>query len=342
MRLLESTVFSDGNLDKDKGVVRGVKILGRYSAHGHEYSRRAMIEAVPLYEGKQVNVDHPQKNKLGQSRKYSDRFGRLHGIQLKEDGVYGDLHYNKKHSLAEQFEYDVENDPKNVGLSHNAVGQSRKKNGKVLVESIVRVRSVDLVADPATNVSLFEGKGMRVKRKKNEHRDLLEEFLEDSELDVTLDDLIESLVEDPFANIPEGKRELATKVVTLLESTEMDAKKTQQEMCKLFKEGKCPSEEDKGGVTEGRDELMEKMQQFERREEVKDLCEAEDFKPNAVQLKALMSLESDGEVKELIESLNVVSDTEGPFQSKRVTSKSASKSLLANVKIEDWLEGLTV
>jgi hypothetical protein len=147
-------------LDKANGVVRGVKVLGLSSSHGYRYSPDAVRGAAGLYEGKAVNIDHPQdRSKLGASRSYYDRFGKLHNIKYVEGkGLFGDLHYNKKHRAAEQFEYDVEHDPSNLGLSHNASGQAT--SGGDLVESITEVRSVDLVADPATTMGLFEARSI--------------------------------------------------------------------------------------------------------------------------------------------------------------------------------------
>lgn len=172
MRLKESTAVSRGQrIDLERGIVPGVKILGLRSAHGYDYTPTAMRGAVGLYEGVAVNVDHPAARNPDQSRKYADRFGRIRNVRFVEGrGLIGDLHYNRNHSIAKQFEWDVEHEPKNVGLSHNADADVEKRNGRFCVEQINKVRSVDLVADPATSSSLFEGKGRRmgtfVRRKK--------------------------------------------------------------------------------------------------------------------------------------------------------------------------------
>src|SRR5262249_54350915 len=44
------------------------------------------------------------------------------------------------------------------GLSHNAVGNSSRRNGTIVIEEIEQVLSVDLVADAATNASLHESR----------------------------------------------------------------------------------------------------------------------------------------------------------------------------------------
>jgi hypothetical protein len=71
-------------------------------------------------------------------------------------GLRGDFHFNPKHALAEQLIWDAEHSPENVGFSHNVEARTSRRDGKVVVEEITRVQSVDLVADPATTRGLFE------------------------------------------------------------------------------------------------------------------------------------------------------------------------------------------
>jgi hypothetical protein len=66
------------------------------------------------------------------------------------------LHYNPKHTLAEQLAWDAQHAPENVGLSHNVEARTSRQQGGTLVEAILKVQSVDLVADPATTRSLYE------------------------------------------------------------------------------------------------------------------------------------------------------------------------------------------
>lgn len=154
-RLLEYTASSNIALrvDRERGVIHGVKILGLESANKRSYSRQALQQAVTLYEGKAVNVDHTPS---GQLRSYRDRIGKLVNVHLGSDGLYGDLIVNPKHPLAEQLFWDAEHAPENVGLSHDARGKTVIRDGKMIVESIASVRSVDLVAEPATTRSLYE------------------------------------------------------------------------------------------------------------------------------------------------------------------------------------------
>jgi hypothetical protein len=140
-------------VDRVAGVIPGVKLLGFVSRKGREYPKAVMAKALPLYEGMPVNVDHVDP---GQRRSLRDRIGLVKNVMLKEDGLYGDFHFNPKHPLAEQIAWDAENAPQNLGFSHDTRGASRNRGGRIVVESIDQVLSVDLVANPATTNGLFE------------------------------------------------------------------------------------------------------------------------------------------------------------------------------------------
>lgn len=156
-----SAIQEFSNIDEAAHVIRDVKVLGLESKNNRYYPKETVAAAVKLYEGVRVNVnhtDHPH-----QSRRYEERIGVLRGVHLKDGdkGLYGNFHYNPKHVLAEQLIWDAKNLPENVGFSHDVTGVTTtdKKSGKVIVEEITAVRSVDLVADPATTNSLYESEG---------------------------------------------------------------------------------------------------------------------------------------------------------------------------------------
>jgi hypothetical protein len=143
-------------VDRESGVIRGVKILGLESRNHRSYLPEALSRAVPLYEGVKVNVNHPKGSPTG-PRDYQDRLGTIRNVEVRaEEGLFGDLHFNPRHSLAEQLIWDAEHAPENVGFSHNVEAQTARRGDRVVVESITRVQSVDLVADPATTRGLFE------------------------------------------------------------------------------------------------------------------------------------------------------------------------------------------
>jgi hypothetical protein len=155
-------LLEDSYRPLDKGpvkngcLVEGVKILGTKSRNGREYPIQVIQKAAHLYEGAPVNLDHPKKGQM--DRQYNERFGRLANVRARADGLYGDLTFNPHHPLAESFRWWATNDPRAVGLSHNAEAKIVEGNfgNPDRVAEIFRVESVDLVADPATTTGLLE------------------------------------------------------------------------------------------------------------------------------------------------------------------------------------------
>jgi len=146
-------------VDRDSGVIKGVKIIGFNSQNGRRYLPDALKTAVPLYEGIKVNIDHPEKGPT-QQRSSHDRFGKFINVRFVEgEGIYGDLLYLKNHPLAESVCEAAEREEMNdvFGMSHNAQGEGTvDKKNIFVVSKITEVRHVDLVADPATTKSLTE------------------------------------------------------------------------------------------------------------------------------------------------------------------------------------------
>ncbi len=154
--LLEYSAIGGGvKVDRQAGIIRGCRIIGHESKNGRSYPDGTLRGAIPLYENASVNVNHPKGSATG-PRDYQDRIGRIRGVVADAGGLRGDFHFNPKHALAEQLMWDAEHAPENVGFSHNVEANVSRRTGKVVVEEIVKVQSVDLVADPATTCGLFE------------------------------------------------------------------------------------------------------------------------------------------------------------------------------------------
>jgi hypothetical protein len=151
-------------VDRTAGVIRGVKLLGLSSRNGRRYRKNALVDAVRLYEGAKVNINHPKGHPLS-PRDYQDRLGEIRGVEFRpSDGLFGDLHFNPKHALSEQLMWDAEHAPQNVGLSHNVLARTTREGDEIAVEAITKVQSIDLVADPATTAGLFEHEDGRKSR----------------------------------------------------------------------------------------------------------------------------------------------------------------------------------
>lgn len=145
-------------VDAHNGVIYGVKVLGLVSRNGRRYSEQALRQALPLYEGARVNINHPRDDAVA-PRDYRDRLGFLRAVRYRDgEGLFADLHFNPKHDLAERLIWDAEHAPHNVGLSHNVLARVEHQGQTPVVTEIHRVLSVDLVADPATTSGLFEAK----------------------------------------------------------------------------------------------------------------------------------------------------------------------------------------
>lgn len=163
MKLEEQVGWKSGvTIDREAGVIRGVKILGATSTNGRLYPAEVRKAARPMYEGQGVNLDHVADD---EKRRVLDGFGRLSNVQEREDGLYGDLEYLRKHPYSEQFLEAAERMPEQVGLSHSAFGEVKMENGMEVVEAIHKVKSVDLVRYPASTKGLFESEGESSPRK---------------------------------------------------------------------------------------------------------------------------------------------------------------------------------
>ncbi len=183
-RIQEFTTTAGAAVNQETGVLSGVKLLGLESKNGRSYPKSTIAKAAALYEGAKVNVNHTRE-----SRQYQDRIGNVRGVTVREDGLYGDFHFNPKHPVVGQLLWDAVNAPGNVGFSHDVEARCAKQGGKTVVEEIIRVQSVDLVADPATTRGLFES--ANGKEKTVELHDITEAQLREGR-----PDLVEQIVKE--------------------------------------------------------------------------------------------------------------------------------------------------
>ena len=200
--LLQEYCNSSGvsmRVDRQSGVIRGVKVLGLESKNGRTYLPEALNQAIGLYEDAKVNVNHPKGNPAA-PRDYQDRIGVIRNVTFQPgEGLFGDFHFNPKHALAEQLTWDAEHVSENVGFSHNVEAKVGRRGDRVVVESITRVQSVDLVADPATTRGLFESADVSEEA-------ILGPTLEDLKRDYPA--LIESLLQEQTAELQRLEQEV--------------------------------------------------------------------------------------------------------------------------------------
>jgi hypothetical protein len=205
-------------VDRAAGVIRGVKLLGLTSRNGRRYRENALAEAVALYEGAKVNINHPKGHPLA-PRDYQDRLGVVRGVEFRSgDGLFGDLHFNPRHALSEQLVWDAEHAPQNVGMSHNVLARTSREGDVTVVEKITKVQSIDLVADPATTSGLYEqeeGGGRKAEGGRPESggsADSAFDALTLEELRLHRPDLVRELEQPHFAQLESLREELDTLV----------------------------------------------------------------------------------------------------------------------------------
>jgi hypothetical protein len=152
-----------GVVDRNNCIVYGVKVLGFSSMNGRIYDPKAIRDAVPLYENAPVNKDHKTEAPL-----FSDRLGWLQNVRFTSEGLYADFRYNPHADGIDSFLWFAENNGLgDVGFSHLVSGKSiPDQDGTERVVRIDRVRSVDLVANPATTTTIFESKETAMKNDK--------------------------------------------------------------------------------------------------------------------------------------------------------------------------------
>lgn len=316
--LLEDYVRGSRQLtvDRDKGIIRGIKILGNFSsnvppkihgADGTEYTLAARKKAAHLYEGRHVNINHAgDRTQPGKVPSCYDRFGRLQNVQVEEDGSYADLKYLKKHAMAEVIIEAAEEMPDLFCMSHNADGIGEVVHGKFVIREIPRVRSVDVVTEGGTVRSLVESSQQDQPMQKP-IRDILKEAAQElgSEAVAVIEDLGDALpvleMDMPEAPSPEEhlKAGFRAACLAVLDDESMDASAKVAKLKQLLKghekmtKAKESSDDDSEGKKEEKVEAKESKQLDPLKQEntALKLCMEAGVKPSAPLLKALVLLE---------------------------------------------------
>ncbi len=220
LKLHEARNLATLKTSRKANIIYGVKIIGFDSENGREYLPAALKGAIALYEGVNVNVDHPEDPT--KARSVYDRIGKLINVRFVEGkGLYADLWLNPSHELTPNIFTAAEKMPDQYGLSHNAQGEGETKDGVFIVSKITEVRSVDLVADPATTKSLSESKtiskkGKTVKKSVKESAKKIKRIREEEE-----DDLKKKVTEAlKESNDEDGDEAMADKIIKIFKEAE--------------------------------------------------------------------------------------------------------------------------
>ena len=175
----------ESRVDTANGVIRDVRIVGIDSRNTgrvlglreqdfgkavdqpYSYTMEALRNAIPLYEGCKVFVDHSDfdVNQHGQrvakrgTRKSKDLIGRLQNVRAVEgEGLRGDFYYLVSDDLAPKLVEIAQRMPELMAMSHEAGFNSPKlQNGRIYLTEITDVDFVALVSTkPGTTNGLFE------------------------------------------------------------------------------------------------------------------------------------------------------------------------------------------
>jgi hypothetical protein len=354
-------------------IIAGVKLLSSSSPNTHGvdgvdgtvYTPEAAESGRLLYEGAKVNVNHPPRDDPNQERSAYDRAGMVVNVRTVEGESFGDLYLLRSHPITAPVCDAAESKTlaSCFALSHNALGEGSVKGGKYVVSKIVECRSVDIVADGGTNKSLFESKERKPMpetppaAKKVKLKSLIE-AVKDADRKKALLPLLEwddgayggmDVTEAPVEEEADWKDDLVQAIGKLVQEDDPAAHELAQKIMAMLKpdngeaetqESEEDEDDDQKPTQESR-ELKRKMARLEVKDHCRDLCEAAEFRPTAVQLKSLVALSSDAERQELIESLKATSKPKArstppgaprqqPLQENKAPTKPEERMALLN------------
>jgi hypothetical protein len=150
------------SIDKEKGIVYGVRALNAESRNKRFYPESVSAKAVALYSAP-CNLGHhfDPRTMLPVEPPPEKRFGRHMNPRAEKGGIVTDFRFNVEHAYAKPFLWAVENDPESLCFSHLARVQWAQKpdqQGRTVAESILEVASIDLVTDGGTTAGIFESR----------------------------------------------------------------------------------------------------------------------------------------------------------------------------------------
>ncbi len=346
-------------VDREKGVIYGVKLLGRSSPNTHgiagvigtDYTQEAMEKALPLYEAAASFTGHPKdKSAPIGSRDPSEVWAWIEEARVEPEGIFGNLHYLKSHPMGERAAEAAEKNPRLFAMSHNALGDGEIRNRRYLIRDIPEVRSVDLVFRGGTTKSLLENdQGNRMDTniekqpvakkfreivaglKKTETRTILTPLLE-------MEGLGDMAVADAYADEGAGnwKEHLCAMLTAIVSDESMtpeEIKKKVQAALKLLEQGE-KSSDDGGGEEKPKEEKKETQEslaaeiaRYRAEKNVRVLCESLEFTPTELQTSALVGLVSDEQRKTLIAQFKAMAGGKMGGGGERVRSQGLLESL---------------
>jgi hypothetical protein len=314
-------------IDRDAGVIYGVLVVGKVSRNrkesskGRRYTDECLREALGLYEGARVRVNHLKINPTVQAgdRDVNAVLGQLRGCWLAPEGVRGNLHYLKSHPMADRLADAAEAMPTAFGLSHDVSKWEGGLDGQGVytITRIATLEGVDLVDTPGSTRGLFESEygGIIVAKKKLSEtlpawsdpvKEVVAQLIEsdyaspdmmvrgDGDPDDQLADAFANMVWQVVKGAGDRKVKLA-KVKAILEAQD-----------KLIEAGNAAdaAAEDRtdpdAGMAESLQAATQEVERARLRESIRVLCDAGTLIPTSADLKVLERLDTEAERKNYI------------------------------------------
>lgn len=176
-------------VDRDKGVIHDVLVLGPKSRNGIEYPSTVREAAVEVLNNKRVNLSHskavdPTTGKLYAVRAvdYDRRLGKVMNLRNTDTGVRGDLKVLKSHPFTATLFEAAEEMPEAFGLSP-VMEVAYSKGDPEICLRVLDCSSVDIVTDGGTVKSLYEEAPAMEEEAAGEELEGEAHHLEDEEVD---------------------------------------------------------------------------------------------------------------------------------------------------------------
>lgn len=304
-------------VDREKGIIYGVKVIGLESKNGRRYLPEAVQNAAPLYSVACCYENHPDKPNA--PRKLAEKFGWLESYDPAT--ATADLHLLLTHPRAATVLEAAEKKPDLFGMSHNAEGEgTTDADGTFVVHRITEVRSVDVVCEPATTSSFFEHHQRTQPMKRIKAREFFKGL--ESRIDVAKRARVKKIVEDmgqagdvmipeePEEDAGDYKADLLAAVAKLLDSDDEESQGMVTKIMGLLKPKKAApaTEDDETDTSESEDEedddgkkgKKDTEESLKREAAVNRLCRAAKFTPSEPLFEALCALNDDAKRKTLI------------------------------------------
>jgi len=151
------------------GVIKNVSIMSSgISKNGRKYSQQAMKETAEKSNGVKMFLDHGSPAELksrGGVRSIRDFAGVFENTSFYSGQVRGDLQVHKNHWPLIEGLVEL-NAPCGFSIAAKAL-MGRDQRGEEIVESIVKINSVDLVSSPAMTNTILESLMKRTGRNQN-------------------------------------------------------------------------------------------------------------------------------------------------------------------------------